>query len=83
MRRLFEVGGIAGTVAVVVLGVINASYLAENVAMFGIVVGIALLLTGIAFGILVLGGPLRKHERAPLFGKRRPESAGTKGVPAA
>jgi hypothetical protein len=38
---------------------LNVSYLAENIAMFGIVVGIALLLAGIGFMILALGGALR------------------------
>jgi hypothetical protein len=63
---------------------LNASYLAENVALFGIVVGIALLLTGLGFGILVLGGSLRGREIAfQLFGKRTPKDAGTKAVPVA
>jgi hypothetical protein len=57
---------------------LNASFLAENVAMFGIVVGIALLLTGLGFGILVIGGSLRGRETAlHLFGERKPE-AGTR-----
>ncbi|HVC87576.1 MAG TPA: hypothetical protein VNC40_09140 [Gaiellaceae bacterium] len=64
---------------------LNASYLAENVALFGIVVGIALLLTGLGFGVLVVGGSLRGRETAlALFGKkRRPDAPGTKAVPAA
>jgi hypothetical protein len=37
---------------------LNASYMAEQMANFGIVVGIALLLSGIGFGILALGGAL-------------------------
>ena len=61
---------------------LNASFLAENVALFGIVVGIALLLTGLGFGVLVIGGSLRGRENAfQLFGQRRPENAGTKAVP--
>ena len=35
---------------------LNASFLAENVALFGIVTGVAFLLTGFGFGILVLFG---------------------------
>lgn len=64
---------------------LNASYLAENVALFGIVVGIALLLTGLGFGVLVVGGSLRGRETAlALFGKKRkPEATGTKALPAA
>ena len=62
---------------------LNASYLAESVALFGIVVGVALLLTGIGFGILVIGGSLRGRENALHgFGTRTPKDAGTKAVPA-
>jgi hypothetical protein len=38
---------------------LNMSYMAEQVALFGIVVGIALLLAGIGFLILTLSGALR------------------------
>ncbi|HEU4448898.1 MAG TPA: hypothetical protein VFR63_02800 [Gaiellaceae bacterium] len=38
---------------------LNVSYMAERLALFGIVVGVALLLTGIGFIILALGGALR------------------------
>lgn len=63
---------------------LNASFLAENVALFGVVVGFALLLTGIGFGVLVVGGSLRGREMAfQLFGKRTPETAGHKTVPVA
>jgi hypothetical protein len=63
---------------------LNASYLAENVAMFGIVVGIALVLTGVGFGVLVIGGSLRGRESALQgFGKRTPEAVGAKTVPTA
>jgi hypothetical protein len=61
---------------------LNASFLAENVALFGIVVGIALLLTGLGFGVLVIGGSLRGREQIQESGKRTPETAGTKAVPA-
>jgi hypothetical protein len=60
---------------------LNASFLAENVALFGIVVGIALLLTGLGFGVLVIGGSLRGREKAfELFGKRTPKNAETSTV---
>ena len=39
---------------------LNVSYLAENIALFGIVVGIALLLSGIGFLVLAIGGALRR-----------------------
>ena len=61
---------------------LNASFLAESVALFGIVVGIALLLTGLGFGILVIGGSLRGREQVQQSGKRTSETAGTKAVPA-
>ena len=38
------------------------SYMAEQMALFGIVVGIALLLSGIGFIVLALGGALRRRE---------------------
>jgi hypothetical protein len=44
---------------------LNMSYMAEQLSIFGIVVGVALLLAGIGFIILalvVLGGPSRKAE---------------------
>jgi hypothetical protein len=63
---------------------LNSSYLAENVALFGVVVGVALLLTGIGFGVLVIGGSLRSREKTfQLFGKRTPETTGPKSVPVA
>ena len=37
---------------------LNASYMAESISLFAIVVGIALLLSGIGFGILAAGGTL-------------------------
>jgi hypothetical protein len=45
---------------------LNTSYMASRLAVFGIVVGVALLLTGIGFVILAAGGALRhpKEERA-------------------
>src|SRR6478609_6748551 len=63
---------------------LNASFLAENVALFGIVVGFALLLTGIGFGVLVIAGSLRGRETVlRIFGKRKSEASGTKAVPVA
>jgi len=44
---------------------LNMSYMAEQMALFGIVVGIALLLAGIGFIVLTLGGALRRRELAP------------------
>jgi hypothetical protein len=44
---------------------LNVSYMAEQMALFGIVVGVALLLSGIGFIVLALGGALRRREWAP------------------
>ena len=43
---------------------LDTSYLASQIALFGIVVGIALLLAGIGFGVLAVGGALRNPETA-------------------
>ncbi len=43
---------------------LNASYMADKISVFGIVVGIALLLSGIGFAVLAIGGALRNPERA-------------------
>ena len=43
---------------------LNTSYMAERIAAFGIVMGVALLLAGIGFGILAAGGALRNKETA-------------------
>ncbi len=42
---------------------LNVSYMADQLALFGIVVGIALLLTGIGFAVLA-GGLLGRKPRA-------------------
>jgi hypothetical protein len=41
---------------------LNASYMADQISMFGVVVGVALLLAGIGFGILAIGGALRSPQ---------------------
>ncbi|MEX0817039.1 MAG: hypothetical protein WD027_06320 [Gaiellales bacterium] len=40
---------------------LNMSYMAEQLALFGIVVGVALLLSGIGFIVLAAGGALRRR----------------------
>lgn len=52
-------------------------YMAEKTALFGIVVGLALLLTGFGFAILAIGGALRNADRTVTFGKRDPKAART------
>jgi hypothetical protein len=49
---------------------LNMSYMASQLGLFGIVVGIALLLSGIGFGILAGAGALRNPETAVPFAKR-------------
>ena len=39
---------------------LNVSYMAEQLALFGIVVGVALILTGVGFLVLAFGGALRR-----------------------
>jgi F0F1-type ATP synthase membrane subunit c/vacuolar-type H+-ATPase subunit K len=46
---------------------LNTAYMAEQLSVFGIVVGIALLLSGVGFGILAIGGALRNPETSLSF----------------
>jgi F0F1-type ATP synthase membrane subunit c/vacuolar-type H+-ATPase subunit K len=63
---------------------LNTSYMAESLSLFGIVVGIALLLSGFGFAILSVGGTLRGVEPAfRLFGKRASKTVGPPVVPTA
>jgi F0F1-type ATP synthase membrane subunit c/vacuolar-type H+-ATPase subunit K len=50
---------------------LNTSYMAEQLSLFGIVVGIALLLSGIGFAVLAIGGALRNPETALAFLTKR------------
>jgi hypothetical protein len=60
---------------------LNTSYMAEQLALFGIVVGVALLLAGFGFAILAVGGALRHPETSVIFlGKRKKEEA-TRAIP--
>jgi hypothetical protein len=57
---------------------LNTSYMASQLALFGIVTGIAFLLTGIGFGILAISGALRNPETAlTWFAKRHTTKAAT------
>jgi len=49
---------------------LNTSYMAEQLANFGIVVGVALVLTGVGFAVLAIGGALRSEEGAFGFHKK-------------
>ena len=57
---------------------LNTAYMAERIALFGIVVGVALLLSGIGFLVLALGGAV---QRVPL--KRQEKAAGLIPTPSA
>lgn len=61
---------------------LNASYMAERIALFGIVVGVALLLTGVGFAILAAAGALRSAEHFELF-SRKAKTSGATPVPTA
>jgi F0F1-type ATP synthase membrane subunit c/vacuolar-type H+-ATPase subunit K len=54
---------------------LNMSYMAEQLSLFSIIVGVALLLAGIGFGILAIGGALRNPDTALKFAKRDPATA--------
>jgi hypothetical protein len=58
---------------------LNTSYMAQQLATFGIVVGVALLLSGFGFIILALGGALR--EGGWLFARSQKKAQTTKAVP--
>jgi putative Mn2+ efflux pump MntP len=62
---------------------LNASYMAQQLSLFGIVVGVALLLAGIGFAVLAVGGALRSPETAFGFAKRFQHRAETPAVPLA
>ena len=55
---------------------LNMSYMAEQLSLFSIIVGVALLLAGLGFGILAIGGALRNPETA--FGFLHKPTEGTK-----
>jgi hypothetical protein len=58
-------------------GALNSSYMADQVSLFGIVVGAALLLAGVGFGILSLGGALRSPESVLTRRTRRSSTGAT------
>jgi hypothetical protein len=60
---------------------LNTAYMAEQISLFGIVVGVALLLSGFGFAILAVGGALRNPETALKFLAKRAHKRGD-AVPA-
>lgn len=61
---------------------LNTSYMAEQISLFGIVVGIALLLAGIGFAILAIGGALRT-DAVGVFTRWTQKSSAKQVVPTA
>ena len=55
---------------------LNTSYMAEQLSLFGVVVGVALLLAGFGFAILAIGGALRSRETALGFVGRWTKKSG-------
>jgi multisubunit Na+/H+ antiporter MnhC subunit len=53
---------------------LNTSYMASQLALFGIVVGFALLLTGVGFAILAVGGALRNPDTVLTWFKKEPST---------
>jgi lambda repressor-like predicted transcriptional regulator len=43
---------------------LNTSYMADQIALFGVAVGLALLLSGVGFAVLAIGGALRNPDSA-------------------
>lgn len=56
---------------------LQSSYMASQLALFAIVVGVALLLTGIGFAVLAVGGALRNRETAVSFHRSQAPKADT------
>lgn len=56
---------------------LQSSYMAEQLSLFGLVTGIALLLSGIGFGVLAAGGALRNRETPLGFLAKRERAAST------
>jgi hypothetical protein len=64
-------------------GNLNMSYMASQLGLFGIVVGIALLLSGFGFAILAIGGALRNPQTALSFLRRSARRSKAPAVPVA
>ncbi len=62
---------------------LNTSYMAEQLSLFGIVVGIALLLSGIGFAILAIGGALRADTTLGFMTKWSKKSIPARAIPIA
>ena len=61
---------------------LNTSYMADQISLFGVVVGVALLLSGFGFAILAIGGALRNPEGVFARSKKETGPAPSVGQPA-
>ena len=62
---------------------LNAGYIASQISLFGVVVGIALLLSGFGFAILAIGGALRNPDSALEFLHKKAHTTERPPLPAA
>jgi hypothetical protein len=62
---------------------LNAGYMASQISLFGLVVGVALLLSGFGFAILAIGGALRNPDTALQFLHKKTPVAGGAPLPTA
>ena len=60
---------------------LNMSYMAEQLSLFSIIIGVALVLAGLGFGILAIGGALRNPDTAFGFLHRGEKVSPTPAVP--
>jgi hypothetical protein len=60
---------------------LNTSYMAQQLSLFGIVIGVALLLSGVGFAVLSIGGALRNPQTSFGFVKRFQHAPQAPAVP--
>jgi hypothetical protein len=60
---------------------LNMSYMADQLSLFSIIIGVALVLAGLGFGILAVGGALRNPDTAFGFLNRGEKATPTPAVP--
>jgi hypothetical protein len=60
---------------------LNMSYMADQLSLFSIIIGVALVLAGLGFGILAVGGALRNPDTAFGFLHRGEKATPTPAVP--
>jgi hypothetical protein len=60
---------------------LNMSYMAEQLSLFSVIIGFALVLAGFGFGILAIGGALRNPETAFGFLHKSGDRSNAQAVP--